>query len=128
VAALLVYDITDQQSFLNATQWLTDLREHGGDNLVVMLVGNKSDLRRIRAVSTEQANAFAKERNIPFIETSALSSTNIEMAFCNIVSILLCNLDSTKPMTPQVVHRLRPSKHQEKGYVYQSGWSSGCCN
>ena len=128
VAALLVYDITDSQSFRNAIQWLGDLKEHGSDNLVVMLVGNKSDLGRIRAVSTEKAKAFAEEQKISFMETSALDSTNIEMAFRNVVSILITDLDSADSQTPQVRPRLWPSKHQEDRYVYQSGWSPGCCN
>ena len=51
-----------------------------------MLVGNKSDLRHLRAVPTDEAKAFAEKNNLSFIETSALDSTNVETAFHNILT------------------------------------------
>jgi Ras-related protein Rab-11A len=51
-----------------------------------MLVGNKSDLRHLRAVPTEEAKTFAESNNLSFIETSALDSTNVETAFHNILT------------------------------------------
>jgi len=51
-----------------------------------MLVGNKSDLRHLRAVPTEDAKAFASENNLSFIETSALDASNVELAFQNILT------------------------------------------
>jgi Ras-related protein Rab-11A len=51
-----------------------------------MLVGNKSDLRHLRAVPTEEAKAFAVENGLSFIETSALDASNVEMAFQNILT------------------------------------------
>uniref|UniRef100_A0A4W6F5P2 RAB11B, member RAS oncogene family, b n=1 Tax=Lates calcarifer TaxID=8187 RepID=A0A4W6F5P2_LATCA len=51
-----------------------------------MLVGNKSDLRHLRAVPTDEARAFAEKNNLSFIETSALDSTNVEEAFKNILT------------------------------------------
>lgn len=59
VGALLVYDITKKQTFDNTERWLSELREHADDDIVILLVGNKSDLRHIRAVSTEEGSAFA---------------------------------------------------------------------
>lgn len=59
VGALLVYDITKKQTFDNTERWLTELREHADEDIVILLVGNKSDLRHIRAVSTEEGSAFA---------------------------------------------------------------------
>ena len=59
VGALLVYDITKKQTFDNTERWLTELREHADEDIVILLVGNKSDLRHIRAVSTEEGAAFA---------------------------------------------------------------------
>ena len=49
-------------------------------------VGNKSDLRHLRAVPTDEAKAFAEKNNLSFIETSALDSTNVETAFHNILT------------------------------------------
>lgn len=51
-----------------------------------MLVGNKSDLRHLRAVPTEEAKQFASENNLSFIETSALDASNVELAFQNILT------------------------------------------
>uniref|UniRef100_A0A8D3C856 Small monomeric GTPase n=1 Tax=Scophthalmus maximus TaxID=52904 RepID=A0A8D3C856_SCOMX len=51
-----------------------------------MLVGNKSDLRHLRAVPTDEARAFSEKNTVSFIETSALDSTNVEEAFKNILA------------------------------------------
>lgn len=51
-----------------------------------MLVGNKSDLRHLREVPTDEAKAFAEKQHLSFIETSALDSTNVELAFQNILT------------------------------------------
>ncbi len=51
-----------------------------------MLVGNKSDLRHLREVPTEEAKAFSETNKLSFIETSALDSTNVELAFQNILT------------------------------------------
>uniref|UniRef100_A0A7S3GBH2 Uncharacterized protein n=1 Tax=Palpitomonas bilix TaxID=652834 RepID=A0A7S3GBH2_9EUKA len=86
VGALLVYDISKHASFENVQRWLEELRDHADANIVIMLVGNKSDLRHLRAVPTEEARGFAEKNSLSFIETSALDSTNVEMAFLNILT------------------------------------------
>lgn len=62
------------------------MRDHADQNIVIMLVGNKSDLRHLRAVLTEEAKAFAEKNGLSFIETSALDSTNVDLAFQNILT------------------------------------------
>jgi len=86
VGALLVYDISKHQTYENVTRWLKELRDHADANIVIMLVGNKSDLRHLRAVPTEEAKQFASENNLSFIETSALDASNVELAFQNILT------------------------------------------
>ncbi len=61
VGALMVYDISKHQTYDNVTRWLKELRDHADANIVIMLVGNKSDLRHLRAVPTEEAKQFASE-------------------------------------------------------------------
>lgn len=61
VGALLVYDISKHQTYENVTRWLKELRDHADSNIVIMLVGNKSDLRHLRAVPTEEAKQFASK-------------------------------------------------------------------
>ena len=85
VGALLVYDIAKHLTYENVERWLKELKDHADANIVVMLVGNKCDLRHLRAVPTEEATQFADKNNLSFLETSALDSTNVEEAFERIV-------------------------------------------
>jgi len=85
VGALLVYDISKQVTFQNVERWLSELRDNADRNIVIMLVGNKSDLKHLRMVSTEDAEAFAQKNKISFIETSALDATNVDNAFHSIL-------------------------------------------
>jgi len=62
VGALLVYDIAKHLTYENVERWLRELRDHADDNIVIMLVGNKSDLRHLRAVPMDEAKAFAGMR------------------------------------------------------------------
>ncbi|XP_009612391.1 ras-related protein RGP1 [Nicotiana tabacum] len=86
VGAMLVYDITKRQSFDHVARWLEELRGHADKNIVIMLVGNKTDLVSLRAVPTEDAKEFAEKENLFFIETSALEATNVETAFVNVLT------------------------------------------
>lgn len=86
VGAMLVYDITKRQSFDHVTRWLEELRGHADKNIVIMLVGNKSDLGTLRAVPIEDAKEFAQRENLCFMETSALESTNVESAFLMVLT------------------------------------------
>lgn len=60
VGALLVYDITRHVTFENIARWLNELRDHTDQNIVVMLVGNKADLRHLRAVPIDESKGFAE--------------------------------------------------------------------
>ena len=86
MGALLVYDITKHVTYENVERWLKELRDHADSNIVIMLVGNKSDLKHLRGVSTDDAQAFAEKEGLSFIETSALESTNVEKAFQRILT------------------------------------------
>ncbi|KAA3478954.1 ras-related protein RABA1f [Gossypium australe] len=86
VGALLVYDVTRHVTFENVERWLKELRGHTDANIVIMLVGNKADLRHLRAVSTDDAKAFAERENTFFMETSALESLNVESAFTEVLA------------------------------------------
>eukprot|EP00551_Chaetoceros_affinis_P013677 CAMPEP_0203711978 /NCGR_PEP_ID=MMETSP0091-20130426/69795_1 /ASSEMBLY_ACC=CAM_ASM_001089 /TAXON_ID=426623 /ORGANISM="Chaetoceros affinis, Strain CCMP159" /LENGTH=338 /DNA_ID=CAMNT_0050589933 /DNA_START=213 /DNA_END=1231 /DNA_ORIENTATION=+ len=86
VGALLVYDISKHSTFENVERWLKELRDHAESNIVVMLVGNKSDLRHLRAVETDEAMAFAEQHNLAFIETSALDASGVDTAFQRILT------------------------------------------
>jgi Ras-related protein Rab-2A len=81
--ALLVYDITRRDTFNHLTTWLDDARQHSSSNMVIMLIGNKSDLEARRDVNREEGEAFAREHGLVFMETSAKTAANVEEAFIN---------------------------------------------
>ncbi|VFQ79063.1 unnamed protein product [Cuscuta campestris] len=86
VGALLVYDVTRHITFENVSRWLKELRDHTDPNIVVMLIGNKSDLRHLVAVSTQEGTEFSEKESLYFMETSALESTNVENAFTEVLT------------------------------------------
>ncbi|XP_033615871.1 ras-related protein Rab-2B-like [Fukomys damarensis] len=81
--SLLVYDITRRETFNHLTSWLEDARQHSSSNMVIMLIGNKSDLESHRDVKREEGEAFAWVHGLIFMETSAKSAFNVEEAFIN---------------------------------------------
>ena len=76
IGALLVYDVTAQDTFDNLPVWLKDSLDATNQNIGVVLVGNKNDLDDQRQVSQSVAKTFAKENNLMFLETSAKSGKN----------------------------------------------------
>jgi small GTP-binding protein len=68
-----VYDIAKHLTYENVERWLRELRDHADANIVIMLVGNKSDLRHLRAVPTEEARAFAEQ--VPAYQNFIFSSS-----------------------------------------------------
>lgn len=86
VGALLVYDVTRRSTFENVARWLKELRDHTDPNMVVMLIGNKSDLRHLVAVPTKDGKQFAEEQGLYFMETSALEATNVGAAFTEVLT------------------------------------------
>ncbi|XP_049404553.1 ras-related protein RABA5a-like [Solanum stenotomum] len=85
VGALLVYDISRRLTFENIGRWLNELQTHSDMNVVIILVGNKSDLKDAREVTTAEGKALAEAKGLFFIETSALDSSNVTSAFQTVV-------------------------------------------
>mmetsp|Transcript_7545 Transcript_7545/g.11422 ORF Transcript_7545/g.11422 Transcript_7545/m.11422 type:complete len:209 (+) Transcript_7545:110-736(+) len=78
---IVVYDVTDQKSFDNIKKWLKEIDTFAGNQVQKLLVGNKCDLEKSRVVATQAGQTLANSLQIPFIETSAKDSTNVEEAF-----------------------------------------------
>ena len=82
-----MYDITSEKSFESIEEkWRRELMENADENIVLLLVGNKSDLEERREVPFEEAQEYATQRNMSFIETSALDSSNVENAFLQVIT------------------------------------------
>ena len=101
IGALLLYDITDPNTFGNLKKWISEIHENADSSVVVMLVGNKLDLEEHRAVSTDEGAAFAKDNNFFFIETSGKDGTNVNETFIK--------------LTTEIIHRL---SENNKKYNY----------
>jgi len=78
---IVVYDCTDQESFNNLKQWLEEIDRYACENVKKLLVGNKADLTTKKVVDYSTAKEYADHLKIPFLETSAKDSTNVEQAF-----------------------------------------------
>mmetsp|Transcript_5649 Transcript_5649/g.6825 ORF Transcript_5649/g.6825 Transcript_5649/m.6825 type:complete len:204 (+) Transcript_5649:445-1056(+) len=78
---IIVYDVTDQESFDNVKQWLNEIDRYASEKVNTLLVGNKSDLTSKKVVSFEAAKEFADSVKMEFLETSAKNATNVEKAF-----------------------------------------------
>ncbi|XP_025715699.1 ras-related protein Rab-37 isoform X1 [Callorhinus ursinus] len=80
-ALLLLYDITNKSSFDNIRAWLTEIHEYAQRDVVIMLLGNKADVSSERVIRSEDGEILAREYGVPFMETSAKTGMNVELAF-----------------------------------------------
>jgi len=89
---LLVYDITDKNSFSSIRNWVSQIKQHADANVVKILIGNKSDMQISRQVSYAEGEELAREFNMKFFETSAQQDVNVELAFMTIATDVYENL------------------------------------
>ena len=87
---LLVYDITDKESFKNIPTWLEEVKKYSPENAILVLIGNKTDMEDNRKISFDNGHKYASQCGMMFIETSAKDSTNVDTIFKTIVA-KLCN-------------------------------------
>eukprot|EP00826_Nyctotherus_ovalis_P011144 TRINITY_DN12909_c0_g3_i4.p1 TRINITY_DN12909_c0_g3~~TRINITY_DN12909_c0_g3_i4.p1 ORF type:complete len:139 (+),score=34.75 TRINITY_DN12909_c0_g3_i4:245-661(+) len=87
-SAILVYDITNRTSFESVRQWVKDVRNLRGDEVKIMLVGNKTDLEDRRAVGMGEGKSLANELGLGFIETSSKTGSNVYELFKSVASSL----------------------------------------
>ncbi|XP_065210197.1 ras-related protein Rab-37-like [Planococcus citri] len=89
-ALLLLYDVTNKTSFDNIRAWLGEIKEYAQDDVVIMLLGNKTDCKTSsRVIRREDGEKLAKEYNVAFMETSAKTGLNVDLAFTAIARELL---------------------------------------
>ncbi|PWY68047.1 secretion related GTPase srgD [Aspergillus heteromorphus CBS 117.55] len=122
--ALLVFDITRPSTFTSCTQWLQDLRQIAEDGIVVILVGNKSDLAgddssSHQRVSRQAAEEWCRLNNIArYVETSAKSGENVECAFLEVAEMIYRNIEAGK-------YDLYDRRSGVKGYGVTGGLNPG---
>ncbi|XP_050534479.1 ras-related protein Rab-37 isoform X2 [Daktulosphaira vitifoliae] len=89
-ALLLLYDVTNRTSFDNIRAWLSEIRDYANDQVVIMLIGNKADCSTSdRIIKKEEGEKLAQEYSVTFMETSAKSGLNVDVAFMAVARELL---------------------------------------
>ncbi|CAD8042924.1 unnamed protein product [Paramecium primaurelia] len=94
MGAMICYDITKEQSFLNVEKWIDELKDHGDSNLITMLIGTKSDLESKRVVRIEDGAQKALQHNMAFLETSSLKAANVGKAFSMLLEKIYVGIDN----------------------------------
>ena len=99
---LLIYDITNKDSFKNLESWLIEIEKNASENILKLLIGNKSDLEEDREISKEEGQAFANRNGMQFMETSAKMNTNVDEAFQALGKLMIeFNLGKNTTMASQ---------------------------
>ncbi|KAK5859187.1 hypothetical protein PBY51_003271 [Eleginops maclovinus] len=111
-AAVVVYDITNVNSFQQTTKWIDDVRTERGSDVIIMLVGNKTDLADKRQITTEEGEQRAKEMNVLFIETSAKTGYNVKQLFRR-VAAALPGMDNTQDKSREEMIDIKLEKPPE---------------
>lgn len=118
---IIVYDVTDQESFNNVKSWLQEIDRFASEHVCKLLVGNKNDLTSKKVVDTATAKEFADSLGIKFLETSAKTSENVEAAFLAMAAEIKAST-SFQPAKNNASGALNISQKDEEVKA-----SSGCC-
>ena len=107
---ILIYDVTNVQTFENVKQWVSQIREEASANVIIYIAGNKIDMEEERKVNKEEGEKLAEELGFPFVETSAKSGININKTFEDLVE----RIDKIYGNSPQKVTRNNLYKAKDK--------------
>ncbi|KAG2218953.1 hypothetical protein INT45_004645 [Circinella minor] len=119
---IVVYDVTDQDSFNNIQMWLREIERYAAEGVSKLLVGNKNDLTDKKVVDYTAAKEFSESSSIPFLETSAKDSSNVEQAFLTMAKQIKDKMgNSTINNNPQQTVRV------SAGASVQPNQGGGCC-
>ncbi|KAI9006250.1 ras family protein [Phycomyces nitens] len=119
---IVVYDVTDQDSFNNVKQWMREIDRYAAEGVNKLLVGNKNDLTDKKVVDYTAAKEFADSLSIPLLETSAKSATNVEQAFLTMAKQIKDRMGNAS-VQPQQQSTVRVGP----GASVQPAAGGGCC-
>jgi len=112
---IMVYDVTSSESFDHVEEWLSEVDRYADENTSKLLVGNKADLIEEKQVPEDTAQRFAEKLNIPFLETSAKTATNVDAAFLTMAKELIKTREKQNSEGPQPNKvKLKPVKTSNK--------------
>ena len=94
VCALVVYDITNRESFNNVSTWVEECKNNGPSTISLVLVGNKIDLEDKRQITYDEGEEYANQNNMLFFETSALNGSNIDKMFNDTVESIIRKIEN----------------------------------
>ncbi|OHX01064.1 Ras-like protein Rab-6A [Colletotrichum incanum] len=116
--AVVVYDISNAKSFQNTKKWIDDVRAERGNDVIIVLVGNKTDLNDKREVTTQQGEEEAKKNNLMFVETSAKLGHNVKTLFKRIAQALpgMEGTDAAAQASSQMIDvKTTPAQSSQEG-------------
>ncbi|XP_036595907.1 ras-related protein Rab-6B-like [Trichosurus vulpecula] len=122
--AVIVYDVTNLSTFYQTSRWIDDVRAERGEDIIVMLVGNKNDLGHKRQVTSEEGIQRAREMNVMFIETSAKTGHNVKQLFRQVAAVLPF-MNSVSDQSQGEMVEIILEKPNEP--VAEDGGGSCCC-
>lgn len=99
---IIVFDLTNYNSFLNLRNWLETIEMYETPNLIKIIVGNKCDLEKDRRVDYNEAMEFCKKNRLNYIETSAKENINIDKIFNKVVDIIDNRMLNDKPLNKHI--------------------------
>ncbi|KAM6959076.1 ras-related protein Rab-1A-like [Aplochiton taeniatus] len=127
---IIVYDVTDQESFNNVKQWLEEIDRYACENVSKLLVGNKCDLDNKKVVDCATAQELATSLKIPFLETSAKNASNVERSFLTMASEIQKRLgsDGVQNEAAKATAKINSAPLWPGGDKPQTQESSNCCS
>jgi len=118
-AAIIVFDITNRNSFEKAKDWVKELQQQGDPNVVVALVGNKVDMENQRKVMQEEATNYSNENSLFYVETSAKTAVGVSDLFMKIARQL--------PKVQKAREVIKGPILKDDGQKKKEGGNDGCC-
>ncbi len=120
---LVVYDITDRDSFENLNSWLIEIEKNANKNVYKLLIGNKCDLEDKRKVTYQEGKDFATSNGMQFIETSAKADTKVKEAF----ELLTQEIIKASITKDKVMEKKEKTVHLSSGTSDLNVKKKGCC-